>query len=253
MGKLAGILQCIASHGAAFPGPQPGSIGLRGDAGQHQGDTTGPGGCQLPPAHSAPPPPSPSCPPTTPSSFQDIESLPLVKSGSQTLLLLHLGLGSPMVFIAIGVQPFPSNTPGLSYSTSSLVCLLWGLQSKRKGLHLLVASPAPIPARRFSGAVPFSARTEQLHIRPRRAGGSNHPVLDVAPSSSLFLPCSPRSTRPLGWSPRAQHSRGRAAGLGELPYFSHTVMTPFGQTSALTLPRCKGADALLAHPAAPHL
>lgn len=197
-------------------------------------------------------PPSPSCPLTTPSSFQDIESLPLVKSGSQTLLL-HLGLGSPMVFITIGVQPFPSNTPGLSYSTSSLVCLLWGLQSKRKGLHLLVASPAPIPARRFSGAVPFSARTEQLRIRPRRAGGSNHPVLDVAPSSSLFLPCSPRSTRPLGWSPRAQHSRGRAAGLGERPHFSHTVMTPFGQTSALTLPRCKGADALLAHPAAPHL
>lgn len=204
------------------------------------------------PLCTPPPPPSPSCPPTTPSSFQDIESLPLVKSGSQTLLL-HLGLGSPMVFIATGVQPFPSNTPGLSYSTSSLVCLLWGLQSKRKGLHLLVASPAPIPARRFSGAVPFSARTEQLRIRPRRAGGSNHPVLDVAPSSSLFLPCSPRSTRPLGWSPRAQHSRGRAAGLGELPYFSHTVMTPFGQTSALTLPRCKGADALLAHPAAPHL
>lgn len=197
-------------------------------------------------------PPSPSCPPTTPSSFQDIESLPLVKSGSQTLLL-RSGLGSPMVFITIGVQPFPSNTPGLSYSTSSLVCLLWGLQSKRKGLHLLVASPAPIPARRFSGAVPFSARTEQLRIRPRRAGGSNHPVLDVAPSSSLFLPCSPRSTRPLGWSPRAQHSRGRAAGLGERPHFSHTVMTPFGQTSALTLPRCKGADALLAHPAAPHL
>lgn len=198
-------------------------------------------------------PPSPSCPLTTPSSFQDIESLPLVKSGSQTLLLLRSGLGSPMVFITIGVQPFPSNTPGLSYSTSSLVCLLWGLQSKRKGLHLLVASPAPIPARRFSGAVPFSARTEQLRIRPRRAGGSNHPVLDVAPSSSLFLPCSPRSTRPLGWSPRAQHSRGRAAGLGERPHFSHTVMTPFGQTSALTLPRCKGADALLAHPAAPHL
>lgn len=197
-------------------------------------------------------PPSPSCPLTTPSSFQDIESLPLVKSGSQTLLL-RSGLGSPMVFITIGVQPFPSNTPGLSYSTSSLVCLLWGLQSKRKGLHLLVASPAPIPARRFSGAVPFSARTEQLRIRPRRAGGSNHPVLDVAPSSSLFLPCSPRSTRPLGWSPRAQHSRGRAAGLGERPHFSHTVMTPFGQTSALTLPRCKGADALLAHPAAPHL
>lgn len=197
-------------------------------------------------------PPSPSCPLTTPSSFQDIESLPLVKSGSQTLLL-RSGLGSPMVFITIGVQPFPSNTPGLSYSTSSLVCLLWGLQSKRKGLHLLVASPAPIPARRFSGAVPFSVRTEQLRIRPRRAGGSNHPVLDVAPSSSLFLPCSPRSTRPLGWSPRAQHSRGRAAGLGERPHFSHTVMTPFGQTSALTLPRCKGADALLAHPAAPHL
>lgn len=197
-------------------------------------------------------PPSPSCPLTTPSSFQDIESLPLVKSGSQTLLL-RSGLGSPMVFITTGVQPFPSNTPGLSYSTSSLVCLLWGLQSKRKGLHLLVASPAPIPARRFSGAVPFSVRTEQLRIRPRRAGGSNHPVLDVAPSSSLFLPCSPRSTRPLGWSPRAQHSRGRAAGLGERPHFSHTVMTPFGQTSALTLPRCKGADALLAHPAAPHL
>lgn len=131
--------------------------------------------------------------------------------------------------------------PGSAIAPPALCAFHRGCKANGRGSTCSWPDQSQSQPSGFPGLFPFSVRTEQLSIHPRRAGGSNHPVLDVALSKSLFLPFSPHSTQPLGWAPHTQHSHGCAAGLGEMiPLFTHTIMTPSGQTSTstLTLPRC---------------